>query len=536
MPTVPHKAAKKKKASVRRVSGRRPSVRGAKPLKKTVAPQATPTVASLRKVRVRMYRQGLGDCFLLTFYPDGDERHILIDCGTLGATTTGIKLPDVIADIDKTTDGHLHLVVATHQHQDHLSGFRKIADQFSSVKNKRIDRVWLAWTEDPDDQLAKQLAKARDEMAIAVKSAALAMRATGGANAAADAVESLLGFFGDTSIKLGAEEAKFAASAGNSMDLVRGLVAQAEYRTPGEPVIELDWLPGFRFYVLGPPRNLDSIHDTGAHGSSELYALTALTRAALLQAVKAKNDAGIEGFGNDAPFDKRFQMARGDTRIVEAFRENYFNPMECWRTVDADWLNGASALAIQLDSFTNNTSLAIAIERIADGKVLLFSGDAQEGNWLSWHDPSMKWQVTKPDGTTATIVAKDLLARTVFYKVGHHSSHNATAKAKGLQMMTRQSELTAFIPVDRQVALGRSPAGTWKMPARQLYRALLDKCQGRVMRSDIGWAANVKEGTKGTEEEFIALGTDADWASWTKSQQAATHVQIADNHIDFLLK
>ena len=123
-----------------------------------------------------MYRQGLGDCFLLTFNPGGDEKHILIDCGTLGATTTGIKLPDVVADIDKTTNGHLHLVVATHQHQDHLSGFPKIADQFSPGKNKQIDHVWLAWTEDPNDQLAKQLGKTRDDMAIAVKSALQAMR------------------------------------------------------------------------------------------------------------------------------------------------------------------------------------------------------------------------------------------------------------------------------------------------------------------------------------------------------------------------
>jgi hypothetical protein len=122
----------------------------------------------------------------------------------LGATTTGIKLPDVVADIDKTTNGHLHLVVATDQHQDHLSGFPTIAAQFSPGKNKQIDHVWLAWTEDPNDQLAKQLGKARDDMAIAVRSAVQAMRATGGDTAAADAVDSLLGFFGDTSIKLGA--------------------------------------------------------------------------------------------------------------------------------------------------------------------------------------------------------------------------------------------------------------------------------------------------------------------------------------------
>jgi len=38
-----------------------------------------------------------------------------------------------------------------------------------------------------------------------------------------------------------------------------------------------------------------------------------------------------------------------------------------------------------LQSATNNTSLVLAIE-LEDGDVMLFAGDAQVGNWLSWQD------------------------------------------------------------------------------------------------------------------------------------------------------
>ena len=61
----------------------------------------------LPAVRVRMYRQGLGDCFLLTFDVGGDEAHMLIDCGTLGAVTTGVTMASVVADIRSTTGDHL---------------------------------------------------------------------------------------------------------------------------------------------------------------------------------------------------------------------------------------------------------------------------------------------------------------------------------------------------------------------------------------------------------------------------------------------
>jgi metallo-beta-lactamase superfamily protein len=486
-----------------------------------------------------MYRQGLGDCFLLTFFPGGDEKHVLIDCGTLGSKYTDVKLPDVIAELDKTTNGHLDLVIATHQHQDHLSGFSRLSTVFSAPK-KQIDNVWLAWTEDPKDPDAKKLTKARNDMGIAVRSAMQALKAVNPDSETAKAMDSLLGFFGDNSVlpaaSGGAEGAIFAAAARDSMEIARGLAKKPAFLSPGDPVIEPDWLPGFRFYVLGPPRSIDAIHDTGEHGSSELYALTAFSSAALQLAAKAskKQEECDDVEAMDPPFDRRFRLKRTDPRIAETLGSTYLAKSECWRSVDEDWLNAASSLAIKLDSFTNNTSLVLAIERVADGKVLLFPGDAQEGNWVSWHDAGIKWEVTRGDGESASVTAKDLLARTVFYKVGHHSSHNATAKAKGLEMMTSQSELTAFIPVDRQIALGRSPKGSWKMPARQLYRRLLEQCDGRVVRSDLGWAAG-KQGDRTTESEFVGLGKDAEWARWTKSQGAAGHVQIAPTYVEFML-
>jgi hypothetical protein len=123
----------------------------------------------------------------------------------------------------------------------------------------------------------------------------------------------------------------------------------------------------------------------------------------------------------------------------------------------------------------------------------------------------------------------------VFYKVGHHSSHNATAKAKGLELM-QSEELTAFIPVDRAVALGRNPKGSWQMPAVQLYRRLLEKCHGRVVRSDLGWADDAAQAAnKVVERQLVGIATSQEWADWKQAQQASKNVQINKLYIDYVL-
>ena len=84
----------------------------------------------------------------------------------------------------------------------------------------------------------------------------------------------------------------------------------------------------------------------------------------------------------------------------------------------------------------------VAIE-LADQDVLLFAADAQIGNWLSWQD--LHWKLGD-----RTVTGPDLLKRTVLYKVGHHGSHNATLREKGLELMQKLS--VALLPVDERLA------------------------------------------------------------------------------------
>src|SRR5262249_1797762 len=183
------------------------------------------------------------------------------------------------------------------------------------------------------------------------------------------------------------------------------------------------------------------------------------------------------------PFDKQArQYTFHEAQEVKFFKENYFSK-DPWRQISDDWLSFATELALKLDRDTNNTSLALAIELVESGKVLLFPGDAQVGNWESWQDRT--WKVDglskKADAEPLKIVMNDLFKRTVFYKVGHHGSHNATLKDKGLELMTHP-ELVAFIPVSGELALRKK----WRMPFEPLYQRLQTTTKGCVVRADNG--------------------------------------------------
>jgi hypothetical protein len=78
------------------------------------------------------------------------------------------------------------------------------------------------------------------------------------------------------------------------------------------------------------------------------------------------------------------------------------------------------------------------------------------------------------------VTGPDLLARTIFYKVGHHGSHNATLKAKGLELLVN-GDLIAMIPVDHAMAVKKH----WgRMPLPDLVDRIRVKTRGRVLKID----------------------------------------------------
>jgi len=104
----------------------------------------------LAAVRVRMYQVGFGDCFLLSFEYAGQAepaRHILIDFGTR-QLAAGLDLADVAGEIDARTGGGPDVVVLSHRHQDHMSGFGGSGTD-AVVGRWKPRLVVRSWTEDP---------------------------------------------------------------------------------------------------------------------------------------------------------------------------------------------------------------------------------------------------------------------------------------------------------------------------------------------------------------------------------------------------
>jgi hypothetical protein len=421
-----------------------------------------------------MYRQGLGDCFLLTVPGEDAEAHVLIDCGVLmGTKEAAARMRSVAHNIAEITNGVIDVLVVTHEHWDHVSGFLQAEEIFNRMT---IRELWLAWTES-DDDLAKELRnrKAKTLRAVAAAAGRLRGMTAVAAQRSARRLDGLLQFYGGMGV----------AGRKTTSDAMEWIKARDTVRTrflyPGRETLDIAGLSSVRAYVLGPPYNQDMIRKSRpSKRNSEVYQLTGDSGSDFGFMTAIEDPAN----GSDArqqPFERWFMIGKEDSTSHPFFSKGYWGESDDWRRIEDDWLEVAGRLALHLDSDTNNTSLVLAFELRNSGRVLLFPGDAQVGNWLSWEP--LKWTVKEgPD--TRTISTNDLLARTVFYKVGHHGSHNATLREKGLELMS-SDELAAMLPVDRETA----ETMDWKMPFPTLFQRLEEKTKGRILDRDKGVTA-----------------------------------------------
>jgi len=406
-----------------------------------------------------MYRQGLGDCFLVSLPRSEDNQrpyYVMIDCGViLGTAHPDVKMTAVVENIATVTKGEVDLLIATHEHWDHLSGFVQAKDTFD--KKLKVHEVWLGWTEDPKDELATKLKEEKNKTLAALRLGLSRMQLAANGDSAAE-LSSILEFFG----------AVQGASTADALENVRKMTTNLRCCLPTDDPVEPPGVSA-RLYVLGPPHDEAQLRkiNPSAQGK-ETYGLALEGFQMFMEGAATAFEFEDRG----RPFDRQYEIPFPLAAEMDFFKQQYWKSGEAgdsWRRIDTDWLSGSTELALQLDSLTNNTSLVVAIE-LPNEDVLLFAADAQVGNWLSWQN--LRWNVNDKIVTGA-----DLLKRAIFYKVGHHGSHNATLREKGLEQMERLR--VAMIPVNHDMAIKKR----WgKMPLDALVIALGQRAT--VLRAD----------------------------------------------------
>ncbi len=197
-------------------------------------------------VAIRMYNVGFGDAFLLQFPGEERRRRVLIDCGNhfMGAGPRPIKLivQQIISDVtDSDGVARIDLVVATHRHQDHVSGFAEAA--WADVE---VGEVWMPWTENPSDPEARDVLNQQSSTARRLKLGLTALNVDPE----------------DPALVL-AENALTNAAAMRTLH--RGFSGHPTRRflssDDGLQPLESGLLPGVRVHVLGPARSRDIIRD-----------------------------------------------------------------------------------------------------------------------------------------------------------------------------------------------------------------------------------------------------------------------------------
>jgi hypothetical protein len=399
---------------------------------------------------VRTYDVGFGDCFLLSFQYARGERHVLIDFGSMawpakkivdGKPFAGNYANLIARTIAEDCGGKLHAVVATHRHQDHVSGFARRNGKGSGeiIRALKPEIVIQPWTEDP---------RAPTDAAAPARRG-FARTLLGMQQVASQVVDAAKGLQGERLQGLRTQLQAVGMDNIQNPDAVENLrtMAPNHFVHHGSNAGLGRLLPGVRTTVLGPPtvEQTDSVRTQRSTDDQEFWQL-ANTFWQRLAATGEDNRATTPPlFPRHAT--RRLPRAAGWYRYIAMQEQG----------------NALLSIVRALDKAMNNTSVILLFE--VGPHSLLFPGDAQYENWM--------YALAKP-------AIRARLARVELYKVGHHGSLNATPKTLwnafsrkgGAKTPQRLRTLLSTMS-----GVHGDPQRRTEVPRRSLLRALSEESQ-----------------------------------------------------------
>lgn len=424
-----------------------------------------PSLPKPHQVRVRMYQVGFGDCFLVLFDYKKDladhrrQRSMLIDFGSShgpkGAKLDSKKVAERIA---ADCGGKLDVVVVTHRHKDHLSGFGN-SESGPIIEALNPDLVVRPWTEDPELD-ANAEAPALGARSIRFRQALAESQAFAGS--VANAVGATAGGFAGELRALALEELKNPAAIERLDRMASG--PRGRYVFAGSDSGIAGVIPGISVSVLGPPTLEQSPEIENAADTHPEFWM--LYRAFVEEGARVGAVASMLSSGD---FDELHQteVPAGQARwLAERLARHQ--------------LHSIFRVVRKVDDALNNTSVILLIE--VGKKRMLFPGDAQIENW------NFTLKEVK-----ANAALKKRLSEVDLYKVGHHGSRNATPRslfALWNEEATKSRPMAAIMST-RAGAHGKTEAT--RVPRASLVTALEERMPVFVSTEALGPGSGVVE-------------------------------------------